>query len=431
MGSRIRFSWLLWICCIPPLLADSPKDVDMQSFETVWETIRDKHWDLEGTGLDWDQVREKYLPQARKAETRDDMRAVIRDMIGELGQSHFNILGESSSDAMKDIENMISAGNARPGFSVDLVDDRVFVVRLEDDGPAIKAGLAIGHEILELNGKSMAGIVKKAHKAYDQSAHSDLYILRTLNQLFYGSSGEQIGLVVRVGDKTKNLDVSLTQPKGKFINLLNLPPTYYEFEAKVLNDNIGYMHFNIWVPDAKTAFEKALPDMARTEGLIIDLRGNGGGLGILAISLANKLVNQKNKKLGTMRNAGTQMNFPIFPQKPTYDQPLAILVDEGSASTSEIFAAGLQDLGRAKIFGVRSAGATLPSLIEPLPNGDLFQYAMADYISSNGRKLEGAGVIPDRETPHTLKSLARGEDASLKAARQWILKQPSKGAMND
>ena len=431
MDFRIRFGWLLCLCCMYPVMADGPQNIDLQSFETVWKTIRDKHWDLEGTGLNWDQIREKYLPKAEKAKTRSDMRAIIRDMIAELGQSHFNILGESSSAAMKDIEGMISGGNARPGFSIDLVDDRVFVVQIEDHGPAAKAGMAIGNEILDLNGNAMAKLVEKAHEAYDQSAHADLYILRTLNQLFYGSTGEVIQLEVNRNGKRDQVAVTLVQPKGKFINLLNLPPTYYEFTSKTLPGNVGYMHFNIWVPDAKMAFEKALPGMADTDGLIIDLRGNGGGLGILAISLANKLVSQKNKKLGTMRNAGTQMNFPIFPQKPVYEKPLAILVDEGSASTSEIFAAGLQDLGRAKIFGVRSAGATLPSLIEPLPNGDLFQYAMADYISSSGRKLEGAGVIPDQKTPHTLESLARGEDASLLAARQWITQQSRKGAMND
>ena len=74
---------------------------------------------------------------------------------------------------------------------------------------------------------------------------------------------------------------------------------------------------------------------------------------------------------------------------------LAILVDGCSASTSEIFAGGLQDVKRARVFGTHTAGAALPSVISKLPNGDGFQYAIANYISVGGKPLEGIGVTPD------------------------------------
>ena len=99
---------------------------------------------------------------------------------------------------------------------------------------------------------------------------------------------------------------------------------------------------------------------------------------------------------------------------------MAILIDGHSASTSEIFAGGLQDLGRARIFGTRSAAAALPSAIERLPNGDGFQHAIANYISEGGRVLEGNGVIPDVVVELKREDLLRGVDAVLKAALTWI-----------
>jgi carboxyl-terminal processing protease len=98
-------------------------------------------------------------------------------------------------------------------------------------------------------------------------------------------------------------------------------------------------------------------------------------------------------------------------------------VDGTSASTSEIMAEGLKDLGRARIFGTHTAAAALPSVFEKLPDGDGFQYAIANYISEGGRPLEGLGVTPDVETPITREALLAGKDPALDAAVNWI-KQP-------
>jgi len=99
---------------------------------------------------------------------------------------------------------------------------------------------------------------------------------------------------------------------------------------------------------------------------------------------------------------------------------VAFLVDGTSASTSEIFAGGMQDLGRARVFGSRTAGAALPSYFSILPNGDGFQYAIANYISEGGKPLEGLGLKPDVETPLTRQALLDGKDPALDAALAWI-----------
>jgi carboxyl-terminal processing protease len=86
-------------------------------------------------------------------------------------------------------------------------------------------------------------------------------------------------------------------------------------------------------------------------------------------------------------------------------------------------AEGLKDLGRARIFGTRTAAAALPSLFEKLPNGDGFQYAIANYVSEGGQPLEGLGVTPDVEASVTRQALLAGKDPALDAAVEWIESQ--------
>src|SRR4029079_19271517 len=126
----------------------------------------------------------------------------------------------------------------------------------------------------------------------------------------------------------------------------------------------------------------------------------------MALGMAGYPVDKPNQRLGTMYMRDSTLNFVVNPRADVLSAPVAVLVDGCSASTSEIFAGGMKDLGRARVFGTRTAGAALPSAIDRLPNGDAFQHALADYISEGGRSLEGEGVIPDVEAKLTREALA-------------------------
>ena len=134
-------------------------------------------------------------------------------------------------------------------------------------------------------------------------------------------------------------------------------------------------------------------------------------------------IDKNGLQLGTMMMRGTKLNFVLFPRPEPFRGPLAVLVDGCSGSTSEIFAGGLKDIDRARVFGTRTAGAALPSTFEKLPNGDGFQYAIANYISEGGQPLEGIGVTPDEEVKLTRSQLLEGQDPVLAAAIEWIGKQ--------
>jgi carboxyl-terminal processing protease len=143
----------------------------------------------------------------------------------------------------------------------------------------------------------------------------------------------------------------------------------------------------------------------------------------MAMGIGGWFVDQPDQRLGEMIMRETTLKFVLNPRAEPYTRPLAVLVDGLSASTSEILAGGLKDLGRARIFGQPTAGAALPSIIDTLPNGDRLQYAFANYISVGGRPLEGDGVQPDVEVKPDRAALLAGRDAVIDAAVNWILAQ--------
>ena len=130
----------------------------------------------------------------------------------------------------------------------------------------------------------------------------------------------------------------------------------------------------------------------------------------MAMGIAGWFIDEKGYRLGTMTTREGDIKFIVSPRANTFGGPLAVLIDGLSASTSEILAGGLKDLERARLFGTATAGAALPSMIEKLPNGDGFQYAIANYVSQNGETLEGSGVIPHLEVIPTREKLLEGGD---------------------
>jgi carboxyl-terminal processing protease len=195
-----------------------------------------------------------------------------------------------------------------------------------------------------------------------------------------------------------------------------------EFEAKRLAGGLGYIRFNMFMMPAMGKIRAALREFHDAPGIIFDLRGNLGGIGALAAGIVG-LMETRQTSLGVSRTRSENLNLVVYPQARPYTGPMAVLIDGGSGSTTELFAAGLQELRRAVIVGERSAGAALPSNFMKLPTGALFQFAFAELRTPSGALLEGRGVPPDVEVKHTRASLLAGHDAQLEAAIEELLKK--------
>jgi carboxyl-terminal processing protease len=156
------------------------------------------------------------------------------------------------------------------------------------------------------------------------------------------------------------------------------------------------------------------------KALVLDLRGNPGGVGPMSVPVARMLLSEPGS-LGALRFRDFTQEFNVEPDPDPFTGPVAVLVDAGTASTSEIFAQGLRDLGRVTIVGGEpSAGAALPSLIEELPGGAVLQYVVGDYRSPSGVAVEGKGVVPDVTVKETRQAFADGKDPVLDAAAEHL-----------
>ena len=106
-----------------------------------------------------------------------------------------------------------------------------------------------------------------------------------------------------------------------------------------------------------------------------------------------------------------------------YAGPVAVLVDGMTGSASEVFAGGLQSLGRVRVFGEPSAGAVLPAQMDRLPNRDVLFHAFAEFVTASGIALEGRGVMPDEPVAVTRDALIAGRDQVVDTALAWIAEQ--------
>jgi len=350
-----------------------------------------------------------------------EARTVMGQMLGRLGKSHFAII---PADVYGDLDSHEDAGGPQTaGFDVRVIEGHAIVTSVEEDSPASVQGVHPGWEILSIDGTELAPRIQKVGELYRNSTMRELYLARSVLSKLAGEASSEARVQFRDGGGTVvTKEIRRIRPRGSLAKFGYLPPNYVWITARKIDGDIGYIAFNMFLDPLRlmAEFGAAVHACVACAGMIVDLRGNPGGLGIMAMGMAGWFIDKPDQRLGTMYTRQAPVKFIVNPRPPVYSGSLAILVDGASASTSEVFAGGLKDLGRARIFGTRTAGAALPSAIDRLPNGDALQHALADYISEGGRTLEGVGVIPDVEVKLTRQALLSGHDPVLDAAIEWI-----------
>jgi len=400
-------------------LAPAERQLNIDSFEYVWKTVHDKHWDPKLNGLDWKAVHDELLPRVQNAADGGQARTAMNEMLGRLKQTHFEVFPSSLYDEM----HGGGKGEGSPGLDVRAIGGHALVTRVMAASPGERAGVKPGWEILRIEGEPVERGMKEIARRFQGSTEAGMMQAEAILRRLDGEIGKTVAVEFLDGHGAKQtLELDRTEPPGAVAHFGNLPPLHVEIEAGKAAPRVGYLRFNLFL-DPETLIAKtrqAVEDCRGCDGFVIDLRGNPGGLGGLAMGLAGWFLDRSGLRLGEMFTRTSNLQFVIFPRPEPFRGPLAVLVDDCSASTSEVFAGGLQDLKRARIFGVRTAGAALPSIFERLPNGDGFQYAVANYISAGGKPLEGNGVMPDDIVPLSRAALLAGRDPILDAAVNWI-----------
>ncbi|HEV2146905.1 MAG TPA: S41 family peptidase, partial [Longimicrobiaceae bacterium] len=254
-----------------------------------------------------------------------------------------------------------------------------------------------------------------------------------------GPAGAPVRLRLRDGNgRPVTVQVVRRPARGAIGSFGNLPerPVLLERERVRMPDGttVGVIRFDLWMPVIARAFDEAVDELRDTDGIVVDVRGNLGGVGAMSMGFAGHFIDER-LSLGTMRTRDTELRFVVNPRRvdargqavKPYAGPVAILTDALSASTSEIFAGGMQGLGRARVFGETTAGQALPAMMRRLPNGDVLVHAFASLTGPGGEPLEGRGVVPDQAAPPARAELLAGRDPALEAAKRWIAEQRRSG----
>ena len=396
---------------------EDENEVHLKSFDYVWTKIKESYWEKDFGGVDWDQARKELRPKVAKAENIKEVREILNQLISKMGKSHYAIIPHTAYRATV----LTRRGSADAGLTFRYSNDKVLVSGVRSKSDAEKKGIVPGWEITKVGENNVADFLKKA-KSYEGVVRLDSLIAMRFGNLTTGHANRSIECEFVLPDgKKETISIRLSDPPGRFVKFGNLPPMRISMEKKLLGSNVGYFRFNGFFDPVRLMpeFRKAVKEFQQADGMVIDIRGNGGGMVGLTMGMASPLTANP-APLGVMKMKNQELKLALFKTPKPYQKKIAVLVDEASASASEIYAGGLQDLKIAKVFGRRTAGLSLPSTVERLPNGDGFQYAIANYTSASGKILEGNGVVPDVAVELTPANLTDEFDPTLKRAVEWI-----------
>jgi carboxyl-terminal processing protease len=396
------------------------------TFDAAWQAIHDTFVDEGRTEADWAVLRDEFRPRAASAGSPEALRGVLREMLARLGRSHFDILPSGASAVVA------ADGDVTGDLGVEItpIDGQPVVTKVLQAGPADRGGVRPGWIVEQVGGHDPRLAVASA-SASAAAERSGFRLWAATVGLLRGATGSTVSVGFR-DPSGRAVAVPLTRDaqQGQPVKLGYLPTLAAHLEHRLLTTaggrQVGYIHFNVWMPALAPAIDRAVDACRGAAGIILDLRQNPGGVLTMLMGVSGHFFDSP-RSLGTLRTRDSELRLVANPRFVSaegirvspYSGPVAILVDETSYSASEVFAGGMQAAARARVFGARTPGGALPALMRKLPNGDVLEYAIADFVTVSGERIEGRGVVPDERVERSQLGVAAGEDAVLDAAVRW------------
>jgi carboxyl-terminal processing protease len=308
-----------------------------------------------------------------KLKTYDDSKKAIQTMLASLGDRYTRFLDK------EEFKEELQAIDAKlPGIGIQIGLDksqRIIVIAPIQGTPAFKAGLMPKDEILEVDGTPTKG----------------LSIEEVANKI-RGNPGSEVKILVQRGNEKKDFSITRAEIKMEAIP---------EGQALKVNEKACYIHFSSFIgKDSSDEFASKLKQLGTCEGLILDLRNNPGGLLDNAISIANIFMDDKLDIVSTVDRDGYVITKTTGDKRSIeYKGKLVVLVNEGSASASEILSGALKDQNRAVLVGEKTFGKGLVQLVKGIPDergsaGGL-NITMAKYLTPKGTDIHKIGIEPN------------------------------------
>jgi carboxyl-terminal processing protease len=411
------------------------RDQALVTFDSAWRRIGMTHYDSAMRGVDWNAVRDSLRPRAAASGTLGELRQTIGAMLATLGESHFVLIPQEAADAL-DPDRSRQETPATPGdvgVTLRLLGDTVIVTAVRPSSAAARAGVQPGW-IVDSVGRFSA--VRTRRTIAERHALTRRELVAMIPQgaasQFAGAAGSTVTAVFTDGSgRPQTIELVREPLPGYSVRFGNLPTMYVEAGQSIRplasGGCAGVIRLSVWMLPATAQLDSAVDAVRHCKGVIIDLRGNPGGVGGMVMGFGGHFLDSA-YVLGEMKTRSNRLRFVANPRRADvagrrvtpFAGALAIVVDSLSMSTSEIFAAGMQAIGRARVFGENTPGLALPAVMLRLPTGDVLMHVFADFTDPAGRRIEGVGAVPDVSVPLTRANLLNGIDAPLEAALAWI-----------
>jgi carboxyl-terminal processing protease len=394
----------------------SPKDREAV-FEKVWIDIDEHYYDPEFGGVNWREIHQRYLPLVQAAKDDKDFYSIVDRMTAELHDAHTRF-SSPEQWANRKKHRGVSIG-FRPGY----VEGKVVVLDVFPDSKAAHAGIEPGMIVTALDGQPIADRLAEAAKEVLPSSSERVTQLRVLSTVFAAP------IETPFAASFQRADGSVFEAKFAREILSTAP----RVTARKLPSGFGYMRFDEFSPSLVKDFKTALQKLRTTPGLILDLRRNRGGVGATLGAMAAMFFDSKTlferrmsrkQVTASERDRHHAEELKVFVGKNgtrVYSPPVVILVSEYSASATEVFAAGMQDSGRAMIVGSQSCGCVLGITHDRvMKGGGVLEISEILWFSPKNRKLEGEGVVPDKVAVPTISSLQQKRDVVLEEGEKIL-----------
>lgn len=380
-------------------------------FDDVWETIEDRYYDPRFNGVDWQAKRTSFRPAAAKAGSTHEFYELMRQMLASLRDAHTRVY---SPDEKFDWWN---PRFVTVGLGVREIEGVPVVVQVDPNSAAAKFDVRTGDEITSIDNLPAAEFIKRRLESLGASA-DERARYRAVATLFDGPSGSSVKVAWTTRDgKQKSAVLQrywtqrqlgfTTQRKGK----------------------LAILRIDAFTQTLALDFSRSLASaLDGAEGVVLDLRGNGGGDAEAMADVASLFL-EDGINLGKFADrSGASFELQTYskrlwrvPQLAQIKLPLVVLTSESTSSAAEIMTAALQAKRRARVIGTETCGCVLAIRNRhALPDGGLLDVSEFDYRTAGGIRLQGLGVTPDQLTPLTRSDLYSRRDPALEAAKSFL-----------
>jgi len=387
-------------------LATSQLSLDkrLETLEALWTHLNEIYPALEYKkifGRQWIEPTEKRV---REAKSDAEFHDILLQLMASLNDTHTRIISYPGQPMLES-----------PPVALNRVEGKVAVIHA-----ASETGLAPGEVILTVDGQPVEECLAERLKRVCNSTERGR-AREACEQLLRGKPGTEVKVTAQGPDGPPK---PITLRRGSGGDFQNEPAIAF----RALSNSVGLIRISRWGgKDLVSKFDQALEQFKNSKGVVIDVRGNGGGSDQMADEVNGRLTEKAIvSSIDFWRKAGSDQYQKtigwVKPRGPwTYKGRLAVLIDEGCASACEHFVSGIEAMGNVLLVGRPTNGAGGGPTGVSLPDGTKVRISRALGLRANGVVFEGHGIPPHIVSEPTLDDLRYGRDAALQIAQDWIL----------